>query len=140
MKKLILLIIVIVAILGGKYLWKANELQKIETDKANVIILSDALVKAFDNNSAQQTWDVSGRTRIGFALEVVYDAEGKSNDGPYYQVVRDILGDDFPTKLQTNNKKIFVMLNPWSKVVKIYVESENDENMLYPDSVYDLMQ
>jgi hypothetical protein len=40
-------------------------------------------------------------------------------------------------RLQTNNKKILIMLEPWSKDVEIYVESENDENMLYPDSKYD---
>lgn len=140
MKKFVVLIIIIAAILGAKYLWESNELKKVQTDKENVIILADALVKAFDSDIAQTTWDAPGRTIIAFELEVVYDAEGKSNDGPYYKAVRNILGDDFPMRLQTNNKKILIMLEPWSKDVEIYVESENDENMLYPDSKYDFNQ
>lgn len=138
MKKLVILSVIVVLIFIGRKSWERNETKKVEMDKQNILLIADALDKAFENNTAAQTWNDPVRTRQSFKFDFIFQAEGTAQDAPYYEAARNILGDDFPRKLKTNRKDIFVIINPWSKHVELYVDSHDKQNMLYPDMIYDL--
>lgn len=138
MKKLVFLVVIVVLIFVGIKLWQKNETKKTETDKANVLLIADALVNAFDNNTAELTWNDTVRTRHIFTIDFIYQVEGTTQDAPYYKAVRNLLGDDFPRKLETNQNDILAVVNPWSRHVELYVNSQDNKNMLYPDMIYDL--
>lgn len=41
-------------------------------------------------------------------------------------------------KVETDKENILVLIDPWSRHVELYVDSQDDKNMLYPDMIYDL--
>lgn len=129
MKKIITLIIIIAIIAGVAQYFEEKEKKAIASDYEKIETVQNAVISSI-KSGAHYSYSDRNQWYL-FDLRVIYE----SNE-VFYESIRNILGDDFNSKLSTGDY-IFVGILPSRDSYRIYAGDPQDENnMIYPDWNY----
>lgn len=129
MKKIIALIIIIAIIASVAQYFEKKERKAIASDYEKIETVQNAVISSI-NSGAHYSYSDRHQWYL-FDLRVIYE----SNEG-FYKSIRNILGEDFNSKLSTGDY-IFVGILPFQGSYRIYAgDPQNENNMIFPDWNY----